>query len=808
MNDESDVQEIVNLTPSPRLLEVIGDVDLTLTQCIAELSDNAFDEINSATLADPSFGGEVFVEVPKSSSDWETAQIVVSDNGRGMSLQQLELALKAGSSGNSRYGTLGLFGMGFNIATARLGNLTKVWTTRTADDHWLVVAIDLKKMQKAESFEVAVRREPKQSGEHGTRVTVENLRPEILQKLRGTRTVKALGDDLGDLYSYLLRPNLETQSIPDSERYSGDSVFGGAGLLLHLNGKRVMPRLPCVWEPSRTVTRSGREIEAVIPIDTQLTDGWACMACGMWHRHVIAECTECGSNSIEQRSRRIHGWLGIQRYFNTADYGVDVIRQGRKILIRSKEFFQWKDPDSLSASDVEVEYPSDLPNQGGRIVGEIHLDHVRVNYRKTDFERDTGQDWGRAITEVRGEAPLKPQSAKRRNYDENTSPMALLFQGFRRSDPGLNYLMPGDGKVVLLEQSKKWADKFHQGDQDFLTDKVWYAAAVEHERIKNGEPESDDMDSAVRAALTESGFGDLLPNSSGGDDSESANADNDGGEDETPEPHVETDAERFERYRNHGRVVPGMDVDIRIPGGETTHLRVVEVQGQELVVDGNGTVAFGRLNEGDLEVFVDGLHEVVVDFGKDVRDLALMQAADTIGTVYELQHLGQVKIFTELLGQFPDQRVTSTVLRARCDTTISLIRDNLAAVIIEHPQDVWDLLSPEEKESIENVAASSDPHLDWRHAAATGDYADFLPIKVIQTIVREKPDLVFDGPVFGSKWATWDNEKTKSTTVKRIVLLLDEMDAFLSNEYGIHGITELKRMHGTLDQLAAEITEK
>ena len=56
--------------------------------------------------------------------------LTVKDNGPGMSLDQLENAVKAGWTGNNPLSNLGLFGMGFNIATARLGLVTEVWTTR------------------------------------------------------------------------------------------------------------------------------------------------------------------------------------------------------------------------------------------------------------------------------------------------------------------------------------------------------------------------------------------------------------------------------------------------------------------------------------------------------------------------------------------------------------------------------------------------------------------------------------------------------------------------------------------------------
>ena len=66
----------------------------------------------------------------------------------------VERAVRAGYSGNNSVDKLGLFGMGFNVATARLGNRTEVWTTRPDDEHWWGVRIDFDEMEKSETFQV------------------------------------------------------------------------------------------------------------------------------------------------------------------------------------------------------------------------------------------------------------------------------------------------------------------------------------------------------------------------------------------------------------------------------------------------------------------------------------------------------------------------------------------------------------------------------------------------------------------------------------------------------------------------------
>ena len=77
------------------------------------------------------------------SPDAASAKLSVRDNGPGMSADTMEKAVTAGWTGNDPINNLGMFGMGFNIATARLGTVTTVWTTRKGDPEWVGLQIDL-----------------------------------------------------------------------------------------------------------------------------------------------------------------------------------------------------------------------------------------------------------------------------------------------------------------------------------------------------------------------------------------------------------------------------------------------------------------------------------------------------------------------------------------------------------------------------------------------------------------------------------------------------------------------------------------
>ena len=123
-----------DLTPSPRVLRMLGQVDFKPWQCLAELADNAVD----AFMTGREQGGTGTHVSPGQHGDFQRRRHPSRQRGSlrlqttlpGMDPALLERAVRAGYSANNSVDKLGLFGMGFNVATARLGNRTEVWSTR------------------------------------------------------------------------------------------------------------------------------------------------------------------------------------------------------------------------------------------------------------------------------------------------------------------------------------------------------------------------------------------------------------------------------------------------------------------------------------------------------------------------------------------------------------------------------------------------------------------------------------------------------------------------------------------------------
>lgn len=772
----------LNLTPSPRILEMIAEVDLQLHQCLGELIDNALDELVEVSAADPTLEPRIDVTLPTSGAAEKSSEISVGDNGRGMSPEGLQEALSAGTSGKQRFGSLGLFGMGFNIATARLGAVTEVRTGRKGDDQWVVATIDLRAMQRESTYEVPLHYEDKAREEHGTLVTVTKLREDMVTRLKFTRAIKETMGHLGRIYTYMLRdPN---------GGHSGAELMRGANQRLYVNNRPVTAHLPCIWGPSRSVPYKGADIPAATEIEIPLTNAYACMNCGRWYSSAYEQCVDCENTEIEERERRIWGWLGIQRYADKSDFGLTFLRHGRAITYQEKSLFSWETPDG----DFVLEYPAELGM--GRIVGEIHLDHAPVNVRKNNFDTSSSE-WRFMVEKIRGPEPLRPQISARIVGHENTSPMSRFFNAYRENKPGLRYLIPGNGEKPIHEAAKGWGAKFRSGDPEYMTDERWYEAAASHDRIKNGPPPeptppSDDDDWLDVEGLSHLG-------KSGEESIDASSDDQRADEPEAVKP--ETEEERFARYQAAATLLPDSDREVRI-GNAQPVLRVYVTSGVELIEDGQKQPYAIRVVAGEVEVYVDSGTTLVAQYGWSPLNVALVCAASRLKNVYAVD--GSIdQLVTSILEQFPDRRVDAAAVRARADSLLDDMRDRLAGLAKRDPNAYWSGLSGESRRAAEASAVGSAPDINWSGAIETGGFARYLTADGVHDLVANSPVLVLDGGLFRTTFASL-GEETQADQVARVGALLADLRRMTAGSPASNA-AELSRLLLTADLLDAEI---
>jgi len=159
MKAESSITQVVDITPTPRILRTLGDIPFAAWQCLAELMDNSLDAFSDAEAKG------LVIETPRVDIHWSNdsvpnkdREIVVEDNGLGMELEILQKAAKAGYSNNDPIHNLGLFGMGFNIATARLGDETIFLSSTTDSSEWVGIKISFEQLIKDQTFSAPVIR--------------------------------------------------------------------------------------------------------------------------------------------------------------------------------------------------------------------------------------------------------------------------------------------------------------------------------------------------------------------------------------------------------------------------------------------------------------------------------------------------------------------------------------------------------------------------------------------------------------------------------------------------------------------------
>ncbi|MTD15133.1 hypothetical protein GIS00_14410 [Nakamurella sp. YIM 132087] len=460
--------QTVDIQPTPNVLLALTRTPITPIDALCELIDNSLDSFRSADVS----GGaakprHVIVDLPGITEVARGEGLVrIRDTGPGLTLQQVTNALKAGFSSKNAFDTLGLFGMGFNIATGKLGRQTTIVTAAEDDDMALQVELDLPSLIENESFEVPTSRIHKPHGmRHGTIVEIRGWWPDkdpnnaFIRRLAATPR-KTIREQLARRYATLLRRTSENP------------------IRITVNDDTHPAFEHCVWGEHRFVERAGRgRINARIVFDEVLASSVRCIQDGsdMGGNEV---CLRCGGRDSRMVEERVKGWVGVQRFDDQNEYGIDLIRNGRAIRVQEKSaFFENIDEDTKKS---EREYPVD--QQYGRIVGEVHLDHVPVDFTKQDFQR-TSDEWHAAMEFLRGKSLLPSRWPE--GYD-NTSPVSQIFQGYRKvrnfgtPDMYMGEYNPAKGKADRVARSveREYLELFKAKVPGYYDDEKWWELVV------------------------------------------------------------------------------------------------------------------------------------------------------------------------------------------------------------------------------------------------------------------------------------------------------------------------------------------
>lgn len=764
----------VDITPTPRILRTLGDIPFEVWQCLAELADNSLDAFRDAASRDaPITDARVDILWSKDSVPPHDREIIIKDNGPGMSLDTLQNAARAGYSNNDPIYNLGLFGMGFNIATARLGEETTFLSATKEADEWVGIVIDFAELIRNGTFAARVVRQPKSDrDESGTCIHVRRLRDGIFNDLKSKES--AIRKRLEVIYSDILqRDHIE----------------------IRIQGKSLRPHTHCTWSSGRFTIYKGGKVHAIQEIDHDLGTAYFDQARNRYlNEFEIDDYEEAPDRhpAIVRRQRRLRGWIGIQRYSDTTDFGIDFIRNGRKILIGDKSLFGFENPDT---GNVIMEYPIELASTvGGRIVGEVHVDYLLPTYQKNGFDT-SNRAWKLTIDAIRGAGPILPKQRQALGYTgDNSSPLGILVNAYRRSDPGTKCL------ALRRDVAKSMYAEFRKGNPDYTQDDKWYKALQEEDRIRGGESEenlpsvdggtapSDDVSSYFSDESNSPVVAPLVRSSG----------------EVTSRDETSSKAELTPNSERQASLTGQFTYDPRVRGFDITSWRL---QRGDILKSGKRAPCIIFQDGISVDFFYDETHPLIDEYPITPKQLLLQVLAERFSARDPSLSL-QEAYAGLIINHLKDERIHAPSLRERAEAVLGQIRDALPDLLRDYTARALEVIksTPAEVDHITNAILDKAPDL-YAHFQTLGESSSqtfaYVSEDGIITLVQSFPEVFMDSKVFKSPYATIStgdpssDARFRSISVEKITSYLKDLRMMLRGSTKLSK-SELIRYSNTL----------
>ena len=741
----------LDITPTPRILRTLGEIPFQTWQCVAELIDNSIDAFLSDKTAIPEEDErKIVVTWASDSVATDDRAIEVTDNACGMSIEQLQNAVRAGYSSNDPIGNLGLFGMGFNISTARLGEVTTIMTTRRGDSDWVGIKIDFQKLIDTRRFDAPIIHMAKSNpAEHGTKITISRLRHGILTEL----------------------PNKENEIRQRLEAIYA-SLLNNQEIAIYVKGRQLRPRNHCVWSESRYVRYSDQNVSARMMIDRNLGDALFDLS-----RNCYLTADEAEQYYVDQqegrdlpdhiieRGKRLTGWLGIQRYADPNDFGIDFIRNGRKILISDKSLFQYENPIT---GQKELQYPLELGTSvGGRIVGELHVDYLLPTYQKNDFDR-SDNSWAQTVEAICGVGPFLPKSRKALGFSEqNPSPLCVLVNAFRRVDKGTKCLFaPND-------VAKRYAAEFRKGIRDYLDDILWWKAAQEEDQkqstggarattsVNTGETPSDDISAYISGTVISPPQ--VIVRGNPTDDSQPSSLPV-----TTPQPVPSPETSKLDELIQRAISVSQLSGrNYKFGNTGSLNVRVYELSRGSIFYRGEKKPCFFQSDGIDCDFVYDPSHPLLAQYPITAKMLLLQYLSEKLKARDSLPDL--VSVYAELVETtMQEAKIDRQSLQDRASSAFDLLREKLAVALRDRAADVVNCVhesAGEVEETVTNLIQSNTALLTAFQSGIEEGYdaIDYVPPKTLYRLIERFPEDVFDGKVLQTPYITINLQDEKAT---------------------------------------------
>ena len=781
-------EQFIDITPTPRILRILGEIPFQPWQCIAELIDNAIDAFLQG-------GGEISKEKSKISVTWSSGSVAdddftleIIDTAAGMTLAQINNAVKAGYSSNDPIHNLGLFGMGFNIATAVLGDHTEILSTRKGDDFWTGVSLDFDQMIKNKTFNAPIHQEIKESkDEHGTHITISNIKSGMREVL--LRKEAEIRRQLENIYTPLL---------------------SSSNIEIFVKGKRLFPRKHCVWSADRYVAWNNRNVPAIIPIDKDLGSAYFDVIknryCTIDESETYNDLTSTGQplpENIVLRNKHLTGWIGIQRYMDPNDFGIDFVRNGRKILISDKSLFQYENPDT---GEKKTEYPVELGSTvGGRIVGELNVDYLLPTYQKNDFDR-TDSSWSQTIQYLCGIGPFLPQQRKALGFtDAVSAPIPVLVNAYRRGDAGTKCLAAPNSIAKTFYQS------YRAGVAEYLTDDLWWKAAQEEDQkkasggsslagpVNSGSESTDDMSQYI----------------SGKPSVSTSSTKTEPVKETTPPVKNSTVTELL----SHSKKVLQLTNKYWYAQSVTPlDVTAYELLSGDILENGVSVPALFESDGIECTFVYNPRNEILAQYPISPKTLLLCFLSEKLKARDAKSNF--VSVFAGLVKyQMDDTKIDKLSLQEKTSTLFDSIRHLLFVALENHKQEALECIhesSGEVEETINNLISNHELLIAFQKKDPEGFKAiDFVPYKTLIRLIDKFPELVFDGKVFNTPFSSISlpdqkaTERSRNESKERIMSYLKDALRLMTNAFGAKAQkNELSRAAISIETLRDELIDQ
>jgi hypothetical protein len=749
--------EQFNLTPSPALLDLLGKIPFKGWQCVAELIDNSIDAIinNRTKLKD--FQKVISVYVPTKSKISENQPFVVEDWGIGMTEDQLENAVKAGFSSKNTNSNLGLFGMGFNVATSRLANNVQVWTSTADMEKEVGVNIDLREMKKSGSFHRPKMEREKRPGKNsGTRIEIYDYKPEASNLLQA----KQIYRELNRAYS--------------------ERIFSEYAIKILVNGEEIRPYIFCTWGKNRSLKIRYDDVPAIIEIDEHLNEEMFCENCFSWLGKKVdtslnIECPNCKQiGTIIKKDIYVWGWVGIQRFSDLENYGIDISRNGRILSRLDKSFFNWDDERGKNdpAGRFSPEYPRTTSYAGGRIVGQLEANFIIPTYTKDDFNRDD-QNWRRVINFIRGEMPLQPDLSNSFGFRQpNRSPIGRLYNAYQKvKEPGSKSLSFGkeDGSVDH-QTPRNWASFFFEGVPEYQDDTKWWQAVTKADLKANPSTFNPLNPTGIGlGSITEQGI------------------------DTTTKPGISKQPSAPEKYPGKKLFKKTLHFDLeKLLGEKSMNLALIDYYPENdismpIIFESQGTML-------KFNVFLNNSHPMFRDFADGYEDLIYMEAASKYSSLKNNEEWTVTRIYYELKSKYALETMLSVPnLVTKASNLMRDVQNRLVAREgIQLPRKPKLLPEDEIVMRKKYLDLEGQNITDIDSFLMNSKFLKYLDLNFIFKFVEQFPDLVYDGKIFNLPFIDLD-EESKDHQIKKYMGYFSDVRWFM-NEISKEGDDAVKKL--------------